>query len=360
MGRHFSPELLQWTASTPMLSLTYHAGRRLVLTGCLKNSTYNICDPDNSEENQADCCQASWEWSTCFLKLGIRTGYNRTTISQDTCAYSPILRDGILAPSIVPQVRYILLNISYVHAFFDDWYTSVNNAAGTPASNIIDAVIQEVDPEVKTKFKLTNILTALVAGLAFVPGAGAGAQVTTKIATQALVTGVQQVPGTAKALWPTGTLSANVQISNLKQGLAAASSALKNRMNAGLHEVMYNKASFADFASSGLFSGADDPSIPDNEDALTMGFRTFLVTRALSENKFHGRVYPAGGRLWFRHQCVPNAPPDDSGALCWYNATTQRVYDIDKVENDQSWQLSRDIIEKHWADYPFMFEGSVE
>ena len=154
--------------------------------------------------------------------------------------------------------------------------------------------------------------------------------------------------------------SQDVQISNLKQELAAASSALKDRMNAGLHEVMYNKASFADLASSGLFSGADAPSIPDNEDALTAGFKTYLLTRALSENEFHGRIYHAGGRLWFRHQCVPNAPPDDSGALWWYNATTQRVYDIDKVENDQSLQLSRDIVEKNWADYPFIFEGSVE
>ena len=55
-----------------------------------------------------------------------------------------------------------------MHAFFNDWYTAVNNAAGIPASSIIDAIVQEVDPEVKTKVLLSDVLTALSAGLAFV------------------------------------------------------------------------------------------------------------------------------------------------------------------------------------------------
>ena len=60
-----------------------------------------------------------------------------------------------------------------MHAFFNDWYTAVNNAAGTPASSIIDAIVQEVDPEVKTKFLLGDVLSALSAGLAFVSVLGA-------------------------------------------------------------------------------------------------------------------------------------------------------------------------------------------
>ena len=85
--------------------------QELGLTDWLINWKYNTCDPDNSKENKAGCCNPAWEWSTCFLKLGIKTGYNCTTISQDTCAFSPLLRDEDLAPSILPQVRYVLLNI---------------------------------------------------------------------------------------------------------------------------------------------------------------------------------------------------------------------------------------------------------
>lgn len=85
--------------------------QKLDLTNWLKEWKYNVCDPDNENENKANCCNAAWEWSTCFLKLGIKTGYNCTTISQDTCAFSPQMRDIDLPQSILPQVRYVLLNI---------------------------------------------------------------------------------------------------------------------------------------------------------------------------------------------------------------------------------------------------------
>lgn len=88
---------------------------------------------------------------------------------------------------------------------------AVDNAAGQPAASIIDEIIQEVDPKVKTHNVLNDILTALTAGLAFIPEVGPAASTSVKVATKALTVGVQQAPGVAKAIWPSGTADVRTQ-----------------------------------------------------------------------------------------------------------------------------------------------------
>ena len=175
-----------------------------------------------ANDDGSDCCDPGEEWSTCFLKMGIGQGYNCTTISSDICAYSPKLRRNLNEVD-KPKFRYVLKNIfckflyyfilrlreiydvSDMHAFFLDWYHAVDGASGTPASSIIDGIIQEVDPEKKTHSFLGAILTALTAGLAFIPAVGPEVSAGVSAATTALVTGLQQAPGIAKAIWPEGT-----------------------------------------------------------------------------------------------------------------------------------------------------------
>ncbi|KAL8659423.1 MAG: hypothetical protein Q9202_007128 [Teloschistes flavicans] len=134
--------------------------------------------------------------------MGIAPGYNCLTISSDICAFTPVLRQGLDSPA---QYRYVLKNIFYIHAFFLDWFHAVDGATGNDATSVIDAIVQEVDPEKKTNTFLGDILTALSAGLAFIPAVGPEVAAGVGVATNTLVTGLQQAPAVAAAIWPSGT-----------------------------------------------------------------------------------------------------------------------------------------------------------
>ena len=137
---------------------------------------------------------------------------------------------------------------------------------------------------------LTNILTAFTAGLAFLglPGVVAGGvQTVAKTAINALSVGVQQAPGVAKAIWPAGTANSQpIQISELKKQLSNLNNQIGDRLDAGLFAIMANVENFASFAAGGAFSGQAGISLPKETDGLDSVFRTFLVSTAMSANKW--------------------------------------------------------------------------
>ena len=93
-----------------------------------------------------------------------------------------------------------------VNTFFEDWYLAVNLAA-PQAALAIDAIVAKVDPPKTSNGILGDILTALTAGLAFIPAVGP--ELST--AGKALVTGLQAAPGVAQAIWPSGTVNVSYQ-----------------------------------------------------------------------------------------------------------------------------------------------------
>ena len=56
-----------------------------------------------------NCCASDEEWSSCFLKFAIGPGFNCTTISAGTCAFTEI--SAGVPSNIQPQVRYIAENV---------------------------------------------------------------------------------------------------------------------------------------------------------------------------------------------------------------------------------------------------------
>ena len=133
---------------------------------------------------------------------------------------------------------------------------------------------------------------------------------------------------------------------------------LESRMNAGLHEVMYNKTLFALFASSGLFSGADSPSIPDDQDTLLVGFKTFLITKAMSANKWFSRVSPG---LESMPDQINGCWATAADGTCFWNPDSKLQYTIWNTDHiNLVKQLSTDIVQKGWSNYPLMFQGSVD
>ena len=153
--------------------------------------------------------------------------------------------------------------------------------------------------------------------------------------------------------------SQSVQIANLKEELANVSGDLKDRIDAGLHEVMYNKESFAGFASSGLFSGADAPSIQDDEGTLTVGFKTFLLTKAMTANKWFSRAAPGLEQTpSFTTPCYPNTPDSHD---CYWDQDAKLQYTIMNTDHrNKVKELQTDIVQKGWSNYPLLFQGSVD
>ena len=77
---------------------------------------------------------------------------------------------------------------------------------------MIASLVTLVDLDNRSDFVLGDLLTGLTAGFAFlsvpeITAAAFGIEEATATAAKALVAGLQQAPGVAKAIWPTGTLS---------------------------------------------------------------------------------------------------------------------------------------------------------
>jgi len=87
-----------------------------------------------------------------------------------------------------------------------------------PSSIDSSIAVSEIDPKQATNFLLSDILTALSFGLAFVAAPEVavgveGIQAATAAAGEALITGLQNTPAVGKAIWSTGTIdSQSIQI----------------------------------------------------------------------------------------------------------------------------------------------------
>lgn len=76
------------------------------------NRTVPVCGIRGSQfaQNSTEtCCMPSEPWSTCFLRLATRNpGLDCTSLESPYCSLTPLR--GI-APSIAPQVHYVVRNI---------------------------------------------------------------------------------------------------------------------------------------------------------------------------------------------------------------------------------------------------------
>lgn len=75
------------------------------------NKTTRICSTveDGTDSDGSDCCKPDQPWSTCYLHLahGV-AGSDCSEINAQMCSWDPTMA---VAPSIAPQVRYVMRNI---------------------------------------------------------------------------------------------------------------------------------------------------------------------------------------------------------------------------------------------------------
>ena len=105
-------------------------------------------------------------------------------------------------------------------------------------------MVNTFDPEKHSNFILNDVLAALSAGLAIIClpevsapllGIDAGAQVVGRV----LVNSLEQAPGIARTIWPSGTTDSKlIQIGDLESELAAATGQMTDNFNAALQMLM--------------------------------------------------------------------------------------------------------------------------
>ena len=238
---------------------------------------------------------------------------------------------------------------------FNTWYTAVQYAT-TQAGLTITPIINEIDPAKQTNVILEDVLLALTVGLALLglpevsAAIGAAVSTTTALVANIVSTAIQQAPGVARAIWPSGTAnSQTVQIGNLDSALGQLNSNLSSMINAGLQEIMSDVPSFLAFASNGSFSGSSMPSLDAQAQSLDIGFKTYLLTTAMSQNSWRGS--------WTNLETTSSGPQSNSMVTFGPPNTTQvsqsLAFGCDFQSNGVC--LGNGKVENHpkdWAEWP--------
>lgn len=329
------------------------------------NDNRPICTTvDGTPEDGANCCAFNEVWSTCFIRLAMGNhGYNCININEGTC---PNFEVGA---GTSPEVRYILGTMYSINNFFSNWNAALPYA--TLSGLLINQpIILQIDPKQKTNLILSDLLSALTAGLSFIAGPELSGLAGT--AASALVKGLQEAPSVAAAIWPSGTAdSQNQQLANLDSFLSQIDSNFTAQITKGLYTIMSDVPSFNGFASSGQFSGPNNLSLPVDSDNLALGLRTFILSSAMSANKWSAfmeddvtmadvasSVTGSGGfdcTFGPNNICISSV---DTTPV-FYSNSTARAYSLvlDGAGPDPTSFLN-EIVNKDWSTLELLFDGA--
>ncbi|KAL9064949.1 MAG: hypothetical protein Q9161_008541 [Pseudevernia consocians] len=329
------------------------------------NKDRPICTTiDGTPEDGANCCAFNEVWSTCFIRLAMGNhGYNCININPGTCPNFQV------SASTTPEVRYILGTMYSINNFFSNWNEALPYA--TLSGLLINQpLILEIDPIQKTNFFLSDILSALTAGLSFIAAPELSGIAGT--AATALLKGIQEAPSVAKAIWPSGTADSQPeQLANLDSYLSQVDQNFTTQITQGLYTIMSDVPSFNGFASSGQFSGPNNLSLPADSDILALGLRTFIISSAMSANKWSA-VTSEDLTMADVESSVPGAHgfgcTFGSNNICtnsrtsttvFYSNSTARAYQVVlKGAGPDPTSFMNEIVNKDWSTLEQLFDGA--
>ena len=237
-----------------------------------------------------------------------------------------------------------------------------------------------MDPIKPTEFTIEYLFIALSVGLAFLGAPSIAVSVLglssiAKSSAQALIISLQQAPGTAKALWPTGTQnSQSVQIGSLEAELGNSTNQLANMINNAVQLLMSDVPTFVKFVESGQYSGTESLSLPSKVEGLDYALRTYMTSEAFAQNGWVS--YPTIGPFE-TVQDVENSISGAGGMGCamgnnsvctngyggayFWSQPTGRVYSFvntNGIFGVSAYQLLQDTVDNNWAILQVLFDGS--
>lgn len=231
-------------------------------------------------------------------------------------------------------------------------------------------LILEIDPIQKTNLLLSDLLSALTAGLSFIAGPELSGLAGT--AANALLKGLQVAPSVAKAIWPSGTADSQPeQLADLDNNLSQVDQNFTTQITQGLYTIMSDVPSFNGFASSGQFSGPNNLSLPADSDILALGLRTFILSSAMSANKWSAIAYedqtmadlassvPGSGGLGCTFDSDNICTNADKTTHVFYSNATTRAYEVVlKGAGPDQTSFMKEIISKQWSSLEQLFDGA--
>ena len=228
-------------------------------------------------------------------------------------------------------------------------------------------LILEIDPVQKTNLLLNDLLQALSAGLSFVAAPELSGVVAT--AADALVKGLKLAPSVAEAIWPKGTAdSQSEQLAKLDSFLSQLDQNFTTQITNGLYIIMSDVPSFNGFASSGQFSGPNNLSLPTESESLALGLRTFILTSAMSANKWSAYstddvTMADVASSVSGYDCTFDAnnicTKSGGGPAIFYSNSTARAYSLilEGAGPDPA-TFMNDIVSKDWSELELLFDGA--
>ena len=228
-------------------------------------------------------------------------------------------------------------------------------------------LILEVDPVQKTNLILNDLLSALTAGLSFVAAPELSGFIGT--AADALVKGLQSAPSVAKAIWPEGTAdSQSEQLAKLDSFLSQIDQEFTTQITSGLYIIMSDVPSFNGFASSGEFSGPNSLSLPMDSESLALGLRTFILTSAMSANKWSAYsiddvTMADVASSVSGYDCTFDAnnicTNSDGRPAIFYSNSTARAYSLILTgAGPDPATFMNDIVSRDWSNLELLFDGA--
>jgi hypothetical protein len=180
-----------------------------------------------------------------------------------------------------------------IYNLFNTWQQALPAAISDAHNNVHD-LTTEVDPKGITSVLAPNLVEAFLLGLPFLATPNATTQVSPQISNstnataQALLLGLQRAPAVAKAIFVNNSATIYpVQTTGAADFLADpySTAQINGRLNAGLGLIMSDLSAFVKFASSGLFSGPGNYSIPDHE-GLGAVRKTFISSTVREDHVY--------------------------------------------------------------------------
>ena len=184
------------------------------------------------------------------------------------------------------------------------------------------------------------------------------------------MTGLKDAPSVAAAIWPSGTEDSQPeQLSKLDEYLSQIDQNFTTQITQGLYTIMSDVPSFNGFASSGIFTGPNSLSFPADSEILALGLRTFILTSAMSANKWSALVYEdmtmadvqSFGGVGFSCTFGANniCTNSEETVSVFYSNSTASAYllRLDGPGPKPS-SFMKEIVSKQWSDLELLFDGA--
>ena len=224
-------------------------------------------------------CRSGTPFAQCFLQVLDMGTQDCVDITSGSCP--PPSWTEFQSQKIFVKDYYIAYSIYAVWSFFNSYYSAIGEARSLAITSI-GAIVALLDPPKTTNVGLNDLLTVLAAGLPFLAPLGeAGSLVS------AVITAVQQAPGVAKYLFPTGTLDSQfAQFASISNSMGVVTQYLQNNVSQALAAIQQDPTTFLAVTGAGSFSVNPLPTIPQQSAAMLTALNTYVISQCLQANNW--------------------------------------------------------------------------